>query len=378
FGASAPRMHLAFVLLGTLNAWLLAHALVRSGVPSRGAAIAAIVFTLTPFVVYVHGWTGTLADLLTLGLGLAAFCAVRRSLETAHRGESAASAITSGLLVAAALLSKESAVVLPARLLLAIPKGTSPGKAAAAIVPASMIAIAYLAIRLPVLAHSAQIDSAYAWSIAHVPARFADYLLFPFVPPLLEVGPLLTKSPARLAAATACAATLLLALATTGWRRPIVWLGAYAIALAPVLVLGTAYNQYAYLASAAGVGLVAAAWSSLRPLARNVTLALAAIAIAHGIAVMSRMQAIGTIQRHLGDDLLAALRESTAPLYIAAADPRDAWLPARLLRGVDAYRGTKFSGRVHLGEPPEGADGQLLRMTRNGHLLAQSPALTPD
>lgn len=378
FGHSTLLMHLAFVLLGTLNGCLIARALVLSGTSPHVAAAAAIVFTLTPFAVYVHGWTGTLADLLTLALGLAAFSFLRRSLESFDR-TFVTHAIASGLLVATALLCKESAVVLPALLLLAVPNGTSPRKAALALVPASVVTLAYLAIRLPVLANSAEIDPAYAWSIAHIPVRLVDYFLFPFMPPLLEVGPLLTKSPARLVAATVCVVILVAALASAGWRRPLLWLGAYAISLAPALVLATSYNQYAYLASAAGVGIVAATWSSLRPLARRALLTLAAIAVVHGFAVMLRMRAIGAIERHLGDDLLAALHESSAALYIVPADPRDAWLPARLLKGVGAYRGTRFGGRVHLDETGNPDSGRILLMARNGHLQAPPPAdLTPD
>jgi hypothetical protein len=378
FGASAPLIHLVFALLGTLNGWLLARALVSSRVSTCVAYVAAIAFTLMPFVVYVHGWAGTLADLLTLGLGLAAFRMLRCTLGSAQRSHLVAGAGASGLLVATALLCKESAVVLPALLLLAIPKGTPPRKAVAALLPAAIVTLAYLAIRLPILANSAQFDPAYAWSLAHIPARLADYLLFPFMPPLLEVGPLLTKSPARLAAAAGCVAILLVALATAGWRRPLAWLIAYAVALAPVLVLGTAYNQYAYLASAVGVGIVAGTWSLLGPRARIAMLTLAAIAILHGFVVMSRMHAIGFIQRRLCDDLLATLHDSSAPLYVVAADARDAWLPGRLLKGVDAYRGTQFGGRVHIGKPPAEAQGRILVMARNGHLRAPPAELTPD
>jgi hypothetical protein len=377
-GASPPLMHLVFVLLGTLNAWLLARSLVHADVAPRVAGAAAIVFALTPFVVYVHAWTGTLADLLTLGFGLWAFSILRRSLASTSRRCCIAGAIAGGLLVAAALLCKESAVVLPALLLLAIPKGIPPRKVFIALAPASIVTLAYLAIRLPVLASSAAIDPAYAWSMAHVPARLADYLLFPFMPPLFEVGPLLTKSPARLAGASACVVILLASLATAGWRRSLAWLAAYSVALAPALVLATSYDQYAYLASAAGVGIVAATWRLFRPVARHAVLVLAAIAIVHGFAVMFRMHAVGAIQRNLGDDLAAALLESPAPLYIVPADARDAWLPARLLTGVGAYRGIRFDGRVHLGQPPEDSGGRLLLMARNGHLRQRSPDLTPD
>jgi len=68
-----------------------------------------------------------------------------------------------------------------------------------------------------------------------------------------------------------------------------------------------------------------------------------------------------------------------ASIHIVAADPRDAWLPGRLLEDVVTGRGTRFAGRVHLAaDAPVGASDRLLFMNRDGHLQPDASPLTPD
>ncbi len=376
-GASPMLMHGVFVLIGTVNAWLLARVIAGMHVSDRIARVSAIVFALCPYAVYVHGWTGALADLLTLFCGLVALRCLQRAASAGNPAilllNAAAVAVS-----AIALLCKESAIVLPALLALATLRRPWRRSSIAAVAVSAAIALCYVAMR-PALADSAQIDPAYAWSLGHVPARLAEYALYPFMPPLFEIGPLLTKSVTRLAAAAGCVILLFGALGSAGWRSPAAWLVAFAVALGPVLLLPVAYDHYAYLAAAATVVVGANAWASLPRVARGVILALGAIVVLHGLIVMSRLYGVGTVQRNLCEDLLAELRGSNAPLHIVAADPRDAWLIGRLLRGVESYRGEAFAGRVHIGDdgPVSGGD-RLLRMNRNGHLRSPDAPLTPD
>lgn len=371
-------MHLVFVLIGVTNAWLLARVLIRTGIADPFAHAAAVVFSLSPYAVYVHGWTGTLADLLTLASGLLAARCLQRALATTETKTAIPHALACALLVATALLCKESAIVLPALLFLVLPRDIALRRQALAIAPAVAVVLVYLLLRLPVLAASGETDPAYAWSLRNVPARLAEYLLYPFMPPLFEIAPLLTKSAIRIAAASACLVAFLATLATAGRRWPIVWLAAFAIALAPVLVLPISYNHYAYLASAVAIAIATSAWSHLHRIARNVLAVLAAIVMLHGVIVMARMYAVGGIQRNLYGDLLAELHASTAPLHIIPADPRDDWLPGRLLLGVDAYQGVSFGGRVNYGDTLSAHPGdRLLFMNRDGHLHPDGSPLTP-
>jgi hypothetical protein len=364
--ASTPwLMHLVFVALGTANAWLLARVLAHASVPWRTCCAAALVFALSPCVVYVHGWTGTLADLLTLAFLLLAARLVQRG--------TTASALGAAFLVALALLSKESAIVLPALLVFAAYGQPASRSTRLAVALSAAVVIAYLALRLPVLADSASADRAYAWSLRNIAPRTAEYFLYPYTPPLFEIASLLKASFARLAAATACVALLLYALATRGWRWPIAWLGAYLAALAPVLVLPIAYDQYAYLASALAVAIAAAAWPALRRPPRAILVILATIVVAHGIAVMGRMVLAGIVERNLHADLLEIVRSDPAtPIVVTAADPRDAWLLRRLLHDVETYRGVSLLN-VRSAETGESAPGaRMLHMNRDGHLAAIS------
>jgi hypothetical protein len=378
FQTSPRAMHFVFVAFGIVNAWLLARVLLARRITERTAAAAAIAFALSPYAIYVAGWVATLGDLLTLGFGLVAARAVQKAVVEPRCSKATGYAIASALLVALALVSKESAIVLPALLLLSAP-AISYRRIAFAVAPGAIVVAIYLALRLPVLSASADFSPAYAWSLDRIPARFAEFLLYPFMPPLFEISPTLTRSAPRLAAAALSILALLAALASANRRAPLVWLAAYAAALAPVLVLATSYNQYGYLASAVSVAIVAAMWKDAPRAARATFLVLAAIVSVHGLTTIAPFTRIGAIQRNLYADLTGALAESPAPIRIVAADPRDAWLPARLLENVDTWRGTRIAGRVHFAvDAPASATERLLFMNRDGHLHPDASPLTPD
>jgi hypothetical protein len=363
-------MHFAFVALGTFNAWLLARVLAGARVPRRVAYAGAAVFALSPFVVYVHGWTGTLADLLTLAFLLIAARVIQRATPAETSTTNALRASGVAFLVALALLSKESAIVLPALLMLAAYNQPTPRATRLAVAFSAAVVAAYLALRLPILVHSASADPAYAWSARNIAPRTLEYLLYPFTPPMFEIAPLLNVSLARLVAAATCVALLLYAHATRDVRWPLAWLAAVLVALAPVLVLPIAYDHYAYLASAAGIAIAAAAWPKLRRRPRVIVPILAAIVAVHGAAVMWRMVAAGIIERNLHADLLDAVRRyPDVPIVVAPADPRDGWLLQRLLDDVASYRGVALLNVRAVSENGESDPGaRRLWMNRQGHL----------
>ena len=110
-----------------------------------------------------------------------------------------------------------------------------------------------------------------------------------------------------------------------------------------MLVLAIAYNHYAYLASAVAIAIAASALADLRSHRRERSSRSSPRSSSlHGVIVMARMHAVGAIQRNLYADLLAELQLDRAAAHHVAADPRDAWLPGRLLRGVDRYRGVRI------------------------------------
>lgn len=62
--AFPPAFHAVLVAWGAVNASMLAALARGLGVAARPAAFGALAFVLGPYAVYVHGWVGTIADLI--------------------------------------------------------------------------------------------------------------------------------------------------------------------------------------------------------------------------------------------------------------------------------------------------------------------------
>jgi hypothetical protein len=235
-----------------------------------------------------------------------------------------------------------------------------------AVVISTAPVIAYLAFRLRYILYSPHSGDAYAWSPLHVPRRLAEYFLYPFVYPLFEVAPTLSKSPLRLIAATVCVLALAIALATRDRRWAWAWIGLIVVSLSPVLILGQSYNQYAYLASAVTVGICAAAWQGMRRGARIAVALLTAAAFLHGIAVMLRMREVGIAQLNFYADLMPQMRRSVSTLKIMATNDSDRWMLQRFVADVPSYRGVPIADRVVVVDAASTAAD--LSMGPDGHL----------
>jgi hypothetical protein len=367
--AHACAMHALFVLLGTINALLLAACLRRLDVSRSTAAVAAVAFVLSPYAAYTHGWTGTLGDLLVLLFGLLGVCAMLWWPDAARRNRLIA--LLLALLIILALLAKEAAVAVPPLWLAVAAARHGWRRAVAFVAPAALIVVACVAARVPALWLVGAGNEGYAWHLANVPPRLAEYALFPWLPPLFEVGPTLHKSPLRLGFAALCHGAVVFALLRTSWRHAAAWMLLGTIALAPVLVLGRSFDQYAYLASATAVGVAAHAWRDGARAARCLLLIAGAIACVHGVQIMLRMREVGAIEQRFHGDLIAALSRAGQPLRIGAARAADAWMVERWVGNVPSYRGVVLAGRVTTGSATPGATA--LTMQPDG-ALATTPA----
>lgn len=367
-------MHLAIVALGSANAILLARCVEGMGTTRGVATVATVAFVLSPYVAYTHGWTATLADLIVLGAGLLALRLLQGYPGAARDGDRWwYTTIAVVALVAAALLSKESAVVLPALLATALYRHPNRRSIALLIALSAIVVAVYLSLRLNVILGGVHVEGSYAWAPLNLPRRLLEYLLFPFMPPLFEIGPTLAKSASRLALATSCVVALLAALTTLGWRWSVAWMALYGALLAPVLILDVSYNQYAYLASAAAIGIAAVAWAKLERGARIAIVAVAVVAVLHAGTIMTRMREVGAVQRNFYDDLLPRLADASRPLEIAVADVSDRWMVERFTSGVTRYRGATIGGRVALvGDTPAQDSAPRLIMQPDGHLVVES------
>ncbi len=362
FAAKPYLMHLIVVSLGCVNALLLGACIEAAGAPRRVASVAAVVFVMTPYAAYTHGWVGTLADVLTL---MAALLSLRQlQLMTAQHDFFVLRTAAVVFLTGAALLCKEAAVVLPLVFVAALYRQPLRKRLLAVIVLSALLVVVYLALRLRVILETPRDASAYAWAAGNIPHRLLEYALYPFLPPLLEVGTTLAKSLPRLLAAGACLVALLTALGTVGWRWALAWVALVSGLLAPVLILGVSYDHYAYLANAAAVGVVALAWPKMRTISRGAVVVVAAVAAVHAGAIMFRMHDVGVIQRNFYADLVERLAETAAPIDLSVINESDRWMAQRFLSGVAVYQGVTIEGRVALvvGTAP-------LLMRRDGHLV---------
>ncbi|HEY0503643.1 MAG TPA: hypothetical protein VGD42_09120 [Lysobacter sp.] len=337
--------HAVLVAWGALNATMLAGLLRRFGIGTRPAFAGALVFAMSAFAVQTHGWIGTIADLIWVS------CALLVGLLAQRDGSRWAIAAGSAALCAIGLLSKESAIVIPALAGLGwLLLGRRPAWAAATL-GATVPVLLYLGVRLEAILFTPREAANYGWSLSYLPLRWAEYQLFPPIATRQGITGLL---PAGFGEPRVwVAAVLWLALAWTFWRAGPRWLLAFlllgAASLGPVLILADSANQYGYGFAAAIAGLGAALWSRSDRAGRVVLALCALLSVWHGINVMRRMHEIGELQSRFSPSMARAVAAADAyPVRIRAVDPGQHWIYLRLSHHIHSYDGVSIGDRVQL------------------------------
>lgn len=335
-------MHLAWVAMGSALALALGGLLLRLGATANVARGAAVLFVLGPYAAYVHGWVGTLADLLWVGLALGLAHALL-SLQ-ARRAPPTAVALASFALTALALLAKEAALAIPALLALAAWLHRDGPVRPAAVLGSGLAALAYLALRLDTLVAPGDATS-YALSPGSAPRNWATYWLFPLRPTAFEASGLWHATPTHLALATGLLLGLVALVARPMPRLALALVAGVTLALAPALPLAFAANQYGYGAWAWMVACVALAWPRLRRPGRALVLFLALVSGWHGVNVQREMQRVGEKQVVFQPALVAALATHAGELRLRVPE-RDDWIYRRLSHEIPAWRGQPIGDRV--------------------------------
>lgn len=353
-----PRLfHAVFVLLGSLNALLLAAVLRRAGCRAQVAFCAALVFGLSPFAAWVHGWVGCLADLVWVGFGLGIVAVLQRLGATSpvRASSLAAAAATAALATLLALLSKEAALSIPALLALGALLLRPPRVWLAATLASAAVAAVYLALRLDTLTTPGD-AATYTLRAAALPLRWLEYMAFPWALGVQEVHVL------RLAAWSKwiILAIAPLALALCLWRASRrLWLAGFAgsaLALAPVLALPVSANQYGYGFAALCCGIAALAWERLRRPGRVALALLAVTTVAHGFQVQMRMLEIGRLQSVFSPSLAEqALAQPEGAIRLWPDHASHHPIYARLSHRVPAWHGVPLGTRVGMAERAEQA-----------------------
>lgn len=345
--------HAVMVVLGGINAGLLALLLRRFGLGTAIAFVAALTFALGAYAAHTHGWVGTLADLIWVG------CALSIALIVQRDRRPRATVIATMALTVLALLAKEAAVVIPALLALAwLFLDRRPAWGRAALAAALPVAI-YTALRIGVLLFSPREAANYGWSLVFIPQRWLEYQLFLPNPTKMEAADTLIRGfgDGRVLAALA----LWLALAWSLWQVGPRWLLAFvlagAAALGPVLILAESANQYGYGFAAVTVAICAAAWSRMDRLGKAVVVVLMVLNLWHGVNIVRHMRHVGEVQAVFSPALAAVVgQHGDDTLRLRSADPGQRWLFDRLTHDIPSYRGVPIGKRVRLVREDEAAD----------------------
>jgi len=354
-----PRLfHTVFALLGLANAMLLRLVMIRIGSTPAVAALAALLFLLHPYSVFVNGWVGTLADQLWVGMGLLIGVVLARGDHDGWRG--AAVALSAMALTAVALLAKEAAVAIPAVVGLAWAFTRRRALLLAAVATAVPVAI-YLALRAGVILAGPG-DGHYGWSVLLPPARVLQYFSFPLAVRLPEMSTLEVTRRWALIGLLLATAAWFLAVWRTSPRLALWWLLAGVASLGPVLILSSISGQYAYGFAAISAAVWAAALARARGPARLVLIAGVAVTIAHGVAVGWHMVSYGQRAAVFSPAVAELLRtDPPRPLRLRPGEGVGPWLYLRLLHEIPHYRGVVFGDRVQLVAPDAPADYEILR-----------------
>lgn len=360
--ARPQAFHAVLVAWGAGNAALL-YAVGRGfGVGVRPAAVGALAFAIGPYAAYVHGWTGTLGDLVWLS------CALLIVLAVQHTRNVVIAAAVAATLTAVALLGKEAAFAIPPMLAVAWWFDGRRSTWAAATLAAGAIAAVYLALRFNVLLHAPRVGEQYTLNVAHVPLRWIEYQLFPPIFPLFETFTTFGRGfGLHIAIAGGLWLALVAALWRAGGRHAVVFLLGGMVALLPVLPMGSSWNHYAYGFAAVASMCVAAAWPHTARWGRVAIAMFALLNLLHGANVMRLMYSVGQVQAVFSPALAEVVRESGGVVRLRPAPGAKAWIFQRLTHEIPSYRGVPIGDRVRLVGAGEPADYVILA---DGHLQA--------
>ena len=369
--------HAVLVAAGALNAALLFAAGRGFGVPVRAAMAGALVFVLSPYAVYTHGWVGCIADLLWVG------CALLLALCVQHTSRAVLAGFAAALLTTIALLAKEAAFAIPSLLALAWWFDGRKPKWLVAMFASGAVAVIYLGLRIDVLLNAPREGSQYVLSAWHAPLRWLEYQLFPPIVPLQEAITTLHRPLPALIAVVVWLG-LLGALWQAGRRNVALFLLGGIAALLPVLPLASAWNHYAYGFAALAAMTVAAAWPTASRIGQIAIGVFATLVVLHGAAVMWRMQQVGRIQSVFSPALAEAVRTRTdaGPVVLQLAPGIKPWIVQRLTHDIPRYDGVEIGNRVRLAGDGDAADyivqpdGQLRAIVRPVD-PSPAPAATP-
>ncbi len=245
-------VHLVDVLTHSAVAVLVFLTLLRFGLTRTVALAASLIFALNPMSVIAVGWSAALMDRWFVLFGVGALMCV----ESHVRRRSGVT--TLGLvfiLVLLAILSKETAIMLPGLMLLFVlmdPTLIRSRRFWQACIAMALPVIAYLFYRLPAILASFENggSGSYSASLANVSDGLLVYLAYPFLFTLTEAVNWVFVSPFLIGSALfGHLAIVAVMWHVKGWRTAVGYVCCYLLFLAPVLFIPTKAAHYLYAPS---------------------------------------------------------------------------------------------------------------------------------
>ncbi len=292
-------VHLVDVLTHGAVAVLLFFMLLRFGLSRSIALWSACIFALNPMAVIATGWSAALMDRWYVLFGICALMCV-----DSHVRRRASMAML-GLVVAlmlAAILSKETAIMLPGLMLIFVLLDGSVLKERRfwqASVAMAFPVLMYLAYRIPAILSSfnGTATGSYSASLGNVLEGLPVYFAYPFLITLTEaVHWVFVRPPLMAAALLAHLAVVGVLWAKAGWRAAAGYLYCYLLFLFPVLFLPIKAAHYLYASSA--VFSVALAWILVGPgpwrsLSSSAAVLVLALMLIHSIVLQNFVYRLG-------------------------------------------------------------------------------------
>ena len=344
--------HAMLVVWGLINTVLLALIARRLGLSAAASWILAVLFVTSPYAMYVHGWVATMADLLVMSALLLLVWGVVSGARVW------VVLVLSMVLTAVALMSKESAMAIPAILGVVWLFDGFKKKWLVACVASGLVAVAYLYLRLPVLMQQPE-GTHYSLGFWHAPWRWLEYHLYWVTP--IEVEPHTTTSKGW-RVPPVLAALLVMGFWLVMWRsskKAMLALLAGGVALLlPVLPIASSAAQYGYLFAAWCLLVVVMTWPRVDLWGRYYLVLLGGLSAIHGLVIMLVMVYTGMVQSVYSPALAQRVAQHTGdePLRLQLTPATRVWIFYRLTHQIHSYKGIEIEHRAQIVDAGEATD----------------------
>lgn len=295
----------------------------------RGLALTiSLIFVLNPLGIMATGWSAALMDRWYILFGISAFVFADRYVRLNGR---ASQLLLVFLCSALSILSKETAVILPALMCIIVlidPKKFKARRFWLAAAVWTLPIILFMLYRLPALIASFGNPevSAYKASIGNVPEGLLVYFAYPFLFSTAEAGNWVFVSSIDMFLAVICHAFICFALARLyGLKAIAIYASAYFLFLAPVVLIPIRASHYLYGSSivlSIGVGILILQKWKVFPIPKLVGFGALSILLAHTVVNQDFIYSLGQCMNTAQISTESAYASSNRPLRVDfQADP---------------------------------------------------------